>query len=610
MNDDLIIHAEKLCKSYQLHTKPHERLFSLFRRSGSAGGRVHHALFDVDLEVRRGEKVGIIGRNGAGKSSLLKIITRAIEPTSGKLEVRGKSHALLQLGTGFHPDFTGRENAYLFLAHLGMSGKTADKLVEDAVTFAEVEEYVDQPLKTYSTGMAARLMFAVSTAIEPDLLVIDEVLGVGDAYFQNKSFERIRELCAVNGTTLLLVSHDVYSAAKLCDRMIWIDRGRIRADGGPTATLKLYEDSIRLQEDTRQKQKLALLYRSEAGRSDAPPTAFIEVRARNNEPPATPIHFAAMSLRWQNGDAIEFPILGSHDHSALHGHTVRLLPHLPWGSVAVVEGRSARTWNNFGAVDHKVGVALFADDSAQTLDDASLHLSLQTDGSIDADVVYIDASGAERILGRILPTPGTWNEFAFELTQGTLATQPLPATNLEANPVGRQGSGRLIATAFDLLGPNGETSFNLQHGQPATFTFEYRINDPSLDEHCQIVFVFKRNGIDDVARTIARHIRFCASDAREGRIEMKLDPVRLGTGTYTATLMIAAKDYYENSDGRFFSINPDVYDCRNVVLEFEVYERGSLLPQGTGYVADALWRQVESKSNVRSLTQASRASLP
>ncbi len=596
MSEDLLIRAEAICKSYQLYDRPSERLFSLFRTRIDANARVHHALYDINLVVRRGEKVAVIGRNGAGKSSLLKIVTRAIEPTSGRLEVNGRSHALLQLGAGFHPDFTGRENAYSFLAHMGISGKSADALVDGAVAFAEIEEYVDQPLKTYSTGMAARLMFAISTAIEPDLLVIDEVLGVGDAYFQNKSFERIRELCANNGTTLLLVSHDVYSAAKLCDRMIWIDQGRIKSDGPPSETLKRYEDSIRIQEDARQKHKLALQYRGNAARRDAAQPAFLEIRARNNEPASCPVHFAALELRWPSGQIVRLPMFSSGDEERERGFVMRLLPHTPWGPAGLLDGRRTRVWNNFGAVEHKVGVALFSTEGAPLLRDAELHMTFHASDTIDADVVFIDSIGAESVIGRLLPTPGQWESRQFTLGGGS----PGAESKLE-RPVdqsgGRQGSGRIVATAFDLRGPDGSTSFYLQHGAPATFTFDYRINDADLDERCQIVFAFKRNGVEDVARTIARHLHFSGSQAREGRVEMTMDPLKLGIGKYMVTLMIAAEGYYESGDGRFFSINPAVYDCQSLYMEFEVYEHGSLLPQGTGYVADGSWRKIESRAS-------------
>ncbi|PYQ91659.1 MAG: ABC transporter ATP-binding protein, partial [Acidobacteria bacterium] len=184
----------------------------------------HAALDGVNLEIRRGEKVAIIGRNGAGKSTFLKLVTNVIQPTAGSLEVKGDVHALLQIGTGFHPDFTGRQNVHAYLAQLGVSGADADRRCADAIAFAELEEYIDQPVKTYSTGMAMRLMFSASTAISPDLLVLDEVLGVGDAYFAQKSYDRMRELCERHDATLLLVTHDVYSAVRMCDRVVWFDR--------------------------------------------------------------------------------------------------------------------------------------------------------------------------------------------------------------------------------------------------------------------------------------------------------------------------------------------------------------------------------------------------
>jgi lipopolysaccharide transport system ATP-binding protein len=160
-----------------------------------------------------------------------------IEPTSGVLDVKGRIHALLQIGTGFHPDFTGRENVLAYFAQLGIAGGDAGRRLADVVEFAELEEYIDQPVKTYSTGMAVRLMFSASTAITPELLVLDEVLGVGDAYFAHKSYDRIRGLCASQGTTLLLVTHDVYTAAKVCDRIIWLDHGKVGESEGASLDL-------------------------------------------------------------------------------------------------------------------------------------------------------------------------------------------------------------------------------------------------------------------------------------------------------------------------------------------------------------------------------------
>ena len=217
---DVAIRATNLAKIYRLYSKPAYRFLDMFGllRERPGAFTEHAALDGVNLEIRRGEKVAIIGRNGAGKSTFLKLVTNVIQPTAGTLEVKGDVHALLQIGTGFHPDFTGRQNVYAYLAQLGVTGADADRRCADAIAFAELEEYIDQPVKTYSTGMGMRLMFSTSTAITPDLLVLDEVLGVGDAYFAQKSYDRMRELCDRNGATLLLVTHDIYSAVRMCNR--------------------------------------------------------------------------------------------------------------------------------------------------------------------------------------------------------------------------------------------------------------------------------------------------------------------------------------------------------------------------------------------------------
>src|SRR5439155_18071854 len=188
---DVVIRATDLTKVYRLYTKPAYRFLDMFGLLGPRPGAFteHAALAAINLEIRRAEKVAIIGRNGAGKSTFLKLVTRVIQPTSGRLDVRGDVHALLQIGTGFHPDFTGRENVYAYFAQLGITGPEARRKCAEVVEFAELEEYIDQPVKTYSSGMALRLMFSTSTAITPDLLVLDEILGVGDAYFAQKSYE-------------------------------------------------------------------------------------------------------------------------------------------------------------------------------------------------------------------------------------------------------------------------------------------------------------------------------------------------------------------------------------------------------------------------------------
>ncbi|MHB8276114.1 MAG: ABC transporter ATP-binding protein [Candidatus Humimicrobiaceae bacterium] len=189
------------------------------------------ALRNVTFDVEKGDRIGIIGRNGAGKSTLLKLLSRITEPSEGKVKIRGKIASLLEVGTGFHPELTGRENIYLNGAVLGMSRKDIKKNFDEIVAFAEVEKFLDTPVKRYSSGMYVRLAFSVAAHLEPDILLIDEVLAVGDAQFQKKSLGKMEEVSKNKGRTILFVSHNMGSVSKICDRCIQINSGKIVEDG-------------------------------------------------------------------------------------------------------------------------------------------------------------------------------------------------------------------------------------------------------------------------------------------------------------------------------------------------------------------------------------------
>jgi lipopolysaccharide transport system ATP-binding protein len=224
-----VIAASGLGKRYEIYSKPHHRLLRELL-PGKARHREFWALRDVDLKVYPGETVGVIGRNGAGKSTLLQLISGIIEPTTGTVSVQGRVAALLELGAGFNPEFTGRENVYLKGSLLGMTRAQIAARFGDILAFSEIGDYIDQPVKTYSSGMFVRLAFAVSVFSEPDVLIVDEALAVGDMYFQRKCQQRIKELQAA-GCTLLLVTHSVDSIARLCDRGVILEAGRKCFDG-------------------------------------------------------------------------------------------------------------------------------------------------------------------------------------------------------------------------------------------------------------------------------------------------------------------------------------------------------------------------------------------
>lgn len=207
------------------------------------GHRPRHALKwvlqDINFTVQPGEALGIIGINGAGKSTLLKMITGTTQPTTGKVMMSGRVAALLELGMGFHPDFTGRQNAFMAGQLLGYGVDEIARLMPEIESFAEIGDYIDQPVRVYSSGMQVRLAFSVATAIRPDVLIVDEALSVGDAYFQHKSFDRIREF-RKQGTTLLIVSHDKQAIQSICDRAILLNAGRLAMEGEPEAVMDYY----------------------------------------------------------------------------------------------------------------------------------------------------------------------------------------------------------------------------------------------------------------------------------------------------------------------------------------------------------------------------------
>lgn len=201
------------------------------------------ALHPLNISIEHGQVVGIIGNNGAGKSTLLKIIAGTLQPNQGTCQTRGRVAALLELGGGFHPDMTGRENVYLTGTMMGLSLSEVDALYPDIVAFAGIEDFMDQLVKTYSSGMFVRLAFAVATCVEPDILIVDEALSVGDGAFARKSFSRIMKFKQM-GKTILFCSHALYQVEAICDRVIWLEHGRVQLDGMPSAVVSAYTEAI------------------------------------------------------------------------------------------------------------------------------------------------------------------------------------------------------------------------------------------------------------------------------------------------------------------------------------------------------------------------------
>lgn len=235
---DIAIKIENLSKIYKLYDKPVDRLKESLSLSRRSRHKDYFALKNINVEIKKGEILGIVGTNGSGKSTILKIITGVLTPTTGTVNIEGKISALLELGAGFNPEYTGIENIYLNGTMLGYTKEEMESKLPNIIEFADIGDFIYQPVKTYSSGMFARLAFAVSINVDPDILIVDEALSVGDTRFQKKCYRKMEEFKKTK--TIILVTHDIGVISKFCDRVIWIERGELKAIGEPLEIAKKY----------------------------------------------------------------------------------------------------------------------------------------------------------------------------------------------------------------------------------------------------------------------------------------------------------------------------------------------------------------------------------
>lgn len=238
-----MIKVENLSKAFQLYAKPSDRLKQFLTLGRVSYHRTLWALQDINICVEKGQVLGIIGNNGAGKSTLLQLLAGTLQPSSGKLECNGRIAALLELGAGFNPEFTGRENIQLSAALYGLSSREIALKMDEIIDFSGVRPFIDQPVKTYSSGMYVRLAFSVATSVNPEILIIDEALSVGDGAFSKKSFDRILELKS-SGATILFCSHALYQVESFSDQVIWLEHGHIKMSGNPHSVVNAYIQSL------------------------------------------------------------------------------------------------------------------------------------------------------------------------------------------------------------------------------------------------------------------------------------------------------------------------------------------------------------------------------
>jgi len=553
MND--AVRLASVSKVYRLYRAPLYRFLDLFGLCPSRSYTEHQALDHVDFTVGRGEKVAIIGRNGAGKSTLLKVITGLVVPTSGAVDVNGRISNLLQIGSGFHPDFTGRQNVFATLAHQGIVGRAAADLFDEIVAFAEIEEYVDQPMKTYSTGMCSRLMFSSAIVTTPEILIVDEILGVGDAYFAHKSFERMRELCSQEGTTLLLVTHDIYSALDLCDRFVWLDRGRVLFDGDGRAAIAMYEGSVKAQEEQRlRNENAARLFAP--GSVEEQRRVHVLVRTRNGFALTDPLALESIALSSADGSDVVLPVA----KGALEWN---LLPESSLGPVEAVAGRPARTLRSAGSIFHKTEWIV-------TLPSASAvrhaRVRWHYGGSDIVDLLVFTPDRKVVIAAELLPGEG-WQESSFD-------SDERPAGQLRPQQQTDYGTGAVRILSVQFLDAAGRDVVQARHGDPLTIRIRVRIGPELSDRRVTLIVGFRRQG-SAYNGSIYERDRLLP-DAEECTIDVKLDPMRFGSGQWFVNVGIGVAGLYERPVVKYFATDTDWHHLLAGGIQLQVTSSGSV----------------------------------
>jgi ABC-type polysaccharide/polyol phosphate transport system ATPase subunit len=574
-DQELVIELRNLSKIYRLYSKPIHRLLDLCGLSRGRHYAEHAALSSINLDIRRGEKVAIIGRNGAGKSTLLKIIAGVVEPTSGSVAVRGRLSNLLQIGTGFHPDFTGRQNVYSTLAHQGIVGQQANRLFEEILAFAEIEEYIDQPMKTYSTGMCSRLMFSSAVVIQPDVLIVDEILGVGDAYFSHKSFERMRQICSRNGSTLLLVTHDIYSAMHLCDRFVWIDRGEVRYDGDGKSTIALYEASVKEQEEQqlRQQNTISLIERH-------PEDALVHVlfRSRTGFALSNPLALDSITLVDASG--------GEDTLIVADGATGWYL--VPEGNLREPEtllGKRCRQLQTSGSIYHKAEwvVQRQRRDPLETV-----RVQWRYEGAEPIDV-RVFTEKRELLLCGELPGAPAWQ-------QGAFGRAPRSEPTLDSPKQRDYGTGVVRITSVEFLGADGARTTQVRHGDPLVIRVGCLATAAVPCGALSFVIGFARQGSPYAADIYENELEVPAEP--EFTISVEIDSVRLGSGGWMVNLGVGEANMFRREAAKYFTVDPAWYHYLAARLQLQVLSASQLDAAGCFVVHPARIRACATETIV------------
>lgn len=573
-----VIELRGLGKRYALYQRPSDRVLDvcgLLWARPAARRRIGEfwALRDLDMTVRRGERVGIIGRNGAGKSTLLKIIAGTMGATEGRAEVRGAVQAMLELGTGFHPEFTGRENIRAALAYRGVTRDAVRGLEPEIIDFSELEEFIDRPIKTYSAGMYARLAFSVATAVDPELLIIDEVLGAGDAYFAGKCVERMRSVTERSGATVLFVSHDLSSVQHLCDRVVWLDRGRIVDEGEPMRVILAYQSVVRKEDEARlHARDRRILKRHAAGLgrdSDVFDRLLFRFVGDGGPAPKSPTVVYRVDLRVGEDEVGSIDVGGAMDNDATREHHLMDTPgYMDWGTPRKAARGRGRAVADFGGRFHHapftMGVA-----RSYAVSGVTPTLVIDCDAGVDGLCVEVFDGADYRRIGTL---PGGHRgevELPFAWPGGSTDESPPPAEPVAVAAPERAaergyGEGGAEITGVRFFDESGAETRILTAGRAARVEVGFRC-DRTLTNP---VFVFAAYLPDGRPATqwIVRADQMGSGEiSGSGRVVFDLGVLGLGRGSYVASVAIFKR---LRQDG----LEPEGYHVLDRCIHFQVVQ--------------------------------------
>lgn len=568
---EYVISLEQVSKTFRRFQHPGWRALDAFGiRVPKAQYDEFTALHEVDLKIHRGEKVALIGRNGAGKSTLLRIISGQMQPDAGKVLISGNVQALMELGTGFHPDFTGMDNILSALAYQATPAAKVAGLVDEIIEFTELEDFIQRPVREYSAGMYARLAFAVATAVTPDVLIIDEILGAGDAYFMGKCIQRMKNLTS-QGATVLFVSHDMSAVQLLCERAVWLEHGAVKADADVLAVSKAYLASVRDEEELRTRARSMALTKSLLVNNANSAISIYRLIGRDGQAPTNPASVAEIRYGCMNKT---FGVIRPDDGAGLS----RMIVERDVTNWSKTEATDGRTYRNFGNYGGKFVHAPWQIDWSGIGNTARwFEIEYRSSNSNEVLLEKFDEATKAYVLLAQIPVGNTgaeWKVLRVVLDEPeTLIGVEHPVVNSDLQPLSREdryGEGTIKITAFGFFDEAGTRRHTLLSGESAAAEMAYFADEAVIDP-VAVIAIYRPDGTCALQVTSNRSGVNLGRLEGQGQIRVSFTPLLLGPGDYTVSIALFKE---LNLASRH---EPDAYDLHDRCYALKV-----LPPLGLG----------------------------